>query len=89
MKVFAQFDPDKPNELARLWVKTWRENGWTPKILMPGETLAQRRGRGKCRMSNLSEINLGLKPGDRRSCLNVRTMPPGATEDDYFRPAAS
>ena len=84
MRVYAALNPDNPHPLARVWVKSWRESGWTPKILMPGESPRSRTRRGKFRVSDFSEINRGLKPGDRKTRLNVRIFPPGATEDDVY-----
>lgn len=85
MRVFATFDPDKPHPLTRLWIRSWRANGWRPKIIIAPDKPSRHKGRDKFIVSQLGEINVSLRPGDRRTSLNRRIYPPGSTEDTVFK----
>jgi len=84
MRVFALHDPDNPHPLTRLWIKSWRVNGWKPKIIIAPDTPAKHPGRDRYIVSQFSEINTGMRPGDRRNASNRKVYPPGSTEDTVF-----
>jgi len=84
MRVFATFDPDAPHPLVRLWITSWRESGWRPKIVIAPDSPRKHRGRDKYIVSRFDEINVSLRPGDRRNASNRKVYAPGTTEDDVF-----
>lgn len=85
MRVFATFDPDNPHPLTRIWITSWRAQGWRPKIILAPDRPRNHRGRDKFIVSRFDEINFSLRPGDRRTKTNRRIFPAGATEDTYFQ----